>query len=269
MTSRLTRFAAATAIALTCATSAQAAIVGGAFTVNSVDIVDLYSATFDGGLIPCAAPPGSPPYDAATCAFFVGYTPTTRNIAIAQVGTGSGTLNVQYDNVTGEIAQVDLMDLYLSRIVLTIQGSTVVVADPNVLTAPGLTFIRAGTVGAPQNTVDADEGTGIGVANVFRHDDAPNLSAPDFATFSTIVDSCAGPLCGLLGILSLDGVRYQLEGTVSGAGGDSLSLLVQTANNSVYRVNLTTAVVPVPAAAWLLGSGLLALGALRRRAAAR
>jgi hypothetical protein len=265
MTRSITRAGLAAALALTCATSAQAAIVGGSFTISSVDIVDLYSATFDGGLIPCASPPGTPPYDAATCTFFNGYTPTTRNIVIAQTGTGNGTLDVQYDNATGAIAQVDLMDLYLPRIVLTIAGSTVVTADPNTGPALGLTFIRGGTVGAPQNTVDADEGSGIGVVNVFRHDDAPNLSAPDFATFSDIVDSCTGGLCGLIGILSLDGVRYQLEGTVSGEGGDNLSLLVQTANNSVYRVNLTTAAVPVPAAGWLLLPAVAAVAARARR----
>jgi hypothetical protein len=130
--------------------------------------------------------------------------------------------------------------------------------------ATGLTFIRSGTI-APNGTADADEGTGVGVANVFRHDDAPNLDVPDFATFSTIVDSCSGPLCSLIGILSLDGVRYQINGTVSGSGGDSLQLLVQTANNSVFKVNLTT--VPVPAAVWLMGSALAGLAALRRRAA--
>lgn len=266
MTSLTRRLAVSAALALTCAASAQAAIVNGAFTINSADIVDLYSATFDGGLIPCASPPGLPPYDAATCTFFNGYTPTNRAIIITPTGTGSGTLNVQYDNSTGEITQINAMDIYLPKITLTIAGSTVVVADPADPTAPGLTFIRSGTI-APNATADADEGTGVGVANVFRHDDAPNLDAPDFATFSTIVDSCTGGLCGLIGILSLDGVRYQLTGSVNGAGGDSLALMVQTANNSVFKVNLTTAVVPVPAAVWLMGSALAGLAALRRRAA--
>jgi hypothetical protein len=264
MTFLTRRLAIAVAIALTGSVSAQAAIVNGSFNFNSADIVDLYSATFDGGLIPCGSPPGSPPYDAATCTFFNGYTPATRNIAIAPEGTGSGTLDVQYDDATGEITQINAMDIYLPKITLTIQGSTIVVADPAVGPATGLTFIRSGTI-APNGTADADEGTGVGVANVFRHDDAPNLDVPDFATFSTIVDSCSGPLCSLIGILSLDGVRYQINGTVSGSGGDSLQLLVQTANNSVFKVNLTT--VPVPAAVWLMGSALAGLAALRRRAA--
>ncbi|MBM4196265.1 MAG: hypothetical protein FJ197_04085 [Gammaproteobacteria bacterium] len=245
--------------------SGNAAILNGAFTINSADIVDLYSATFDGGLVPCASPPGSPPYDAATCTFFNGYTPANRAIQIAQTGTGSGVLNVQYNDATGEITQIDSMEILLSKIVITISGTTIVTADPADPTAAGLTFIRSGTLGAPQNTVDPDEGTGIGVANVFRHDDAPNVSAPDFATFSTIVDSCTGGLCGLIGILSLDGVRYQINGTVNGAGGDSLVLLAQSANNSVYKVNLTTAVVPVPAAGWLLIPAVAAVAARARR----
>ncbi|MBM4196266.1 MAG: hypothetical protein FJ197_04090 [Gammaproteobacteria bacterium] len=245
--------------------SANAAIVNGVFTINSANIVDLYSATFDGPLVPCASPPGSPPYDAATCTFFNGYTPNGRAITIAQTGTGTGTLNVQYDDVTGEITQVNSMEILLSRIVITIAGSTTVVADPDIGPANGLTFIRSGTI-APNATADADEGTGIGVANVYRHDDSPNADAPDFATLGNIVDSCAGGLCGLLGVLSLDGVRYQLNGTVSGAGGDALTLRTQTANNSIYKVNLTT--VPVPAAVWLLGSAVAGLAALRRWARA-
>ena len=244
--------------------AANAAIVSGSFTVNSADIVDLYSATFDGGLVPCGSPPATPPYDAATCTFFNGYTPATRAISLAQTGTGSGTLDVLYDNVTGEITQITNMDVNLSKIVITISGTTVVTADPADATAPGLTFIRAGA-GAPTASVDNDEGTGIGVASVFRYDDAPNLDAPDFATFSTIVDSCTGPLCALIGILSLDGVRYQMNGTVNSLGGDSLVLTAQSANNSVFKVNLSTAAVPVPAAGWLLVPAVAAVAARARR----
>jgi hypothetical protein len=70
-----------------------------------------------------------------------------------------------------------------------------------------------------------------------------------------------GPLCGLIGILTLDGVRYQLDGTAGGA----LTLSIQTGNNSIYEVALTP--VPVPAAVWLFGSALGLLGWMRRRAA--
>jgi len=237
MSSIARRLALTAALALTGPVTAQAAIVNGVFTIESADIIDLYSATFDGGLTPCASPPGSPPYDAGTCAFFNGYSPAGRAITITPVGTGSGVLNVDYDSATGEILQVNVLEILLPKLTLVIAGATTVVADPDP-TFP--TFIRAGVLGAPQETIDADEGTGIGLAGVFRHDDAPNQSAPDFATFANIVDSCSGTLCALIPILSLDGVPSQINGTVNGLGGDSLVLRTQTANNSIYTVNLRT-----------------------------
>ena len=71
-----------------------------------------------------------------------------------------------------------------------------------------------------------------------------------------------GGLCGLLGILSLDGNKYILEGGVNAIGGDSSVMKVQTGNNSIYRVDFSTAVVPAPAAGWLL---LTAVGGLAVR----
>ncbi len=244
------------------ATSASAAVVTTSFTINSALLVDLYSATFDGALIPCGPTPTQ------ECTFFSGSTPAPRAIVVTQTGTSTGTLDVDWESTTGEILEVNAMEILLPRMDLVISGATFIVADPAAGPALGLNFIRSGTLGLPQATVDADEGVAIGQAGIFQHDDAPNPSAPDFATFSTIVDSCSGPLCALIGILSLDGVRYRLEGSVNGAGGDSLVLKAQTANNSIYRIDFTTAVVPVPAAVWMLGSALAALAGLRRRARA-
>ncbi len=259
------RLASATAVALSafCATSASAAIVTSSFAINSALLVDLYSATFDGALIPCGPTPTQ------ECTFFSGSTPAPRAIVVTQTGTSTGTLDVDWESTTGEILEVNAMEILLPRMDLVISGATFIVADPADLTAPGLNFIRSGTLGLPQATVDPDEGVAIGQAGIFQHDDAPNPSAPDFATFSTIVDSCSGPLCALIGILSLDGVRYRLEGSVNGAGGDSLVLKAQTANNSIYRIDFTTAVVPAPAAGWLLlpAIGAIAARARRRRAA--
>jgi hypothetical protein len=232
--------------ALLAASAGSAAIVNGSFTINSAALVDWYSATFDPALVPCGSPPGSPPYDAASCAFFGGYSPATRAVTIAQVGTGSGTLNVQYDNVTGEVTQVNSLEIFLPKLTFQVTTfSTTVIADPALPAAPGFTYLRAGTLG--QNaTADADEGTAVGVAAVFRHDDNPTLATVDFAAFSTTADSCSGTVCGLFlgNLVSLDGMRYQLDGSIPGGGPGSFVLRGQNGDNSIYRVNFTTAGSP-------------------------
>ncbi|MCC7259271.1 MAG: hypothetical protein IT486_12975 [Gammaproteobacteria bacterium] len=257
------------------ATTASAAVVTTSFAINSATIADLYSATFDGGLVPCG---GSPTPE---CTFFGGNTPAGRAISISATGTGDGTLNVDWESTTGEILAVNSMVINLPSMTLVIAGSTTVTVTRGGGPAVNDPFIEAGTgtlgrdldgagagVALGQGTADADEGSGIGDASIFRHDDAPNPDAPDFAVFNEIVDGCTGGLCGLIGVLSLDGVRYQLGGVVNALGGDALVLKAQTGNNSIYTLNMTTAAVPVPAAAWLMipAVGAIAARARRRRA---
>lgn len=264
------------------AVPANAAIINATFGIDSATIVDLYSATFDGALVPCG---GSPTPE---CTFFGGTTPASRAIAITNLGTGDGTLNVNYDDATGEIVQVNSMLINLPSLTLVIAGSTTVTVTRGGGAKAADPFIESGTgtlgrdldgpplgacPGSPgcattlgQGTADADEGSGIGDVSVFRHDDAPNLDVPDFSVFNDIVDSCTGGLCSLIPILSLDGIRYQLSGTVNGLGGDALVLKGQSGNNSIYTVNMTTAAVPVPAAGWLL---VPAIGAALTRARRR
>ena len=246
--------------------SSFAAVVTGSFSIDSATIIDLYSATFDGALNPSCVGAA----DVDECNFFSGQTPAGRAITVASAAanTASGTLNVDYDNVSGEISQINSMLINLPDAVLTIAGTTIVTVTQGnaVPTANDTLFIESGT-GAPNGTADADESAG-GLTDIFyEHDDAPNLDAPDFSTFNDIVDSCTGGLCGLIGILSLDGVRYRILGDITAGGGDSLQLQTQTGNNSIYKVNLTTAAVPVPAAVWLFGSALGLLGWMRRRVA--
>ncbi len=254
------------------ATAASAAVVTTSFTINSATIADLYSATFDGPLVPCG---GSPTPE---CAFFSGNTPAGRAISVTNLGTGDGVLNVDWDNATGEIVQVNSMLINLPSISLVIAGATTVTVTRGGGPMANDPFIESGTgtlgrdldgagggLALGQGTADADEGSGIGDVSIFRHDDAPNLDAPDFAVFNEIVDGCSGALCGLIGILSLDGVRYQLGGTVNALGGDALVLKAQSGNNSIYTVNLGTSAVPVPAAAWLMVPAIGALAARARR----
>ncbi|MFW2405895.1 MAG: VPLPA-CTERM sorting domain-containing protein [Gammaproteobacteria bacterium] len=220
-------------------------------TIASAQLVDLYSATFDGALTPDPT-------------LFFGGDPSLnpRNIAITPIsGTGSGT--IVFDGTT-----ISQLNIVLPQLRLDINGGpgteTTVLTNGNPIT---LDISTPATDNTP------------GFAG-FQVEGAPNIIA-DFATFSTIVNASdpndcystaagpgtAGPLCGLIGILTLDGVRYQLDGTVTPGGGDNLLLTVQTGNNSIYEIAITTAAVPVPAAVWLFGSALGLLGWMRRRAA--
>ncbi len=256
------RLIAAAILALGAGT-ASAAVLTRTYVINTAVIQDLFSATFDGSLIPCSTP--TPP-DAQECAFFGGYTPPGRNIQINNVGTGSGTLTVNWETTTGEILQVNEMRINLAQTQLVINDGgpnpTVVDVIPgnNVpVASPGdVAFIEAGTGTAGRDldgagfqtilgagSADPDQGVAIGQAAVFQHQDPTNNpDTPDFAVFNDVVDTCSGNSCALISayVITLDGVRYRLEGTVSAAGGNSLVLKSQTSNNSIYRVGFTTAV---------------------------
>jgi hypothetical protein len=244
---------------------ASAAIATRTFTISTASIVDLYSATFDGGLTPCVAPATQ------ECTFFGGTLPAGRAIAITQTGTGSGTLNVDYDTVTGEITEVNslLVNLTALGLVITqpLNTTTVTVTPGNGIPGANDTpFVESGTGTAGRDldgsgfstvlgtgTVDPDQALAVGQPAVFQHVDPtlpiPVPDAPDFSPFQEIVDSCTDTssdpqqqACPLitLGLLTLDAVRYRVEGRVGcDAGGRSLILKTQTANGSIYRVNLT------------------------------
>ena len=266
MTTSLTQqLTLAAATLLLGAASASAAVVTRTFSINSAIITDLYSATFDGGLLGCG---GTPTQE---CTFFGGTPPAGRQIVVTNLGTGDGSLNVNYEDTTGEILQVNSMKIRLPDITIVISATT----TTNTIQGNGLGFFGAvpndipfvesgyGTIARDLNgplvadtpatigkgTVDGDQIV-VGFPNSalsFHHSDAPNVDNPDFSVFTDIVDTCVGPFCGLItsGSLTLDAVRYRIEGTISGAGGDTLVLKSGTGNNSLYRVDLTTALEPV------------------------
>jgi len=264
LTARLSIAAAILALGATTATGATRN-----FTVSAATIVDLYSATFDGGMLGCGATPTQ------ECTFFGGNPPVGRAIAILQTGSGTGTMNVTYNDATGEITSVNSMILNLPTLKLTITpapgsptcgvgpcGSTIVDVIPGnaVPSVNDTPFAESGTgtlgrdlngpnVALPlvgQGTADADQVPVTGNITAFHHNDAPNQDATDFSVFSEIVDQCVDNApagnCGLitLDLLTLDGVRYRLEGSVGcNPSGHALALKTQTANNSIYRVNFT------------------------------
>ena len=179
---------------------------------------------------------------------------------------------MNYDTITGEITQVNSMLINLPTLTLVIvkppsppnlgNTTTVTVIPGNsVPTANDTGFVESGTgtLGRDldgsgfqtllgQGTADPDQAPVIGIASVFHHNDSPNPDAPDFSVFPDIVDSCTDSnppegACPLitLNLLTLDAVRYRLEGRIGcSPAGSSLVLKSQTANGSIYRVNFTT-----------------------------
>ncbi len=254
-------------------------------------LYDIYSATFDGGLSPCA--PGS-----TYCTFFGGDPGATR--AVLQTPDPSGVVN----NVPGGIGAGGIpvapapgsgsfLDLTLGggNTTLTLGGgSTVTFAPINLCiggppTCPtvnanavnaGIVFRAPGAAIANPLTPAGGGSTGGTVAvdgngkAVFQ---VQGGAAPlvDFSSFSQVVTSCTGGACFLVSgdILSLDMVRYVLEidydPTFTSFTGN---LIGQTANNSLVYATLNSAVVPLPAAGWLLLTAVGGLAARRLKRAA-
>ncbi len=291
MTNRYGMKLSALAALLVLSTAAPAAVVNGVFTINNAVFQDLYSDTLDNGsqtALPnptCTALAGAALQE---CQFYGGVPPANRAISITNNGYNAGlqlgTLDVQYDNVTGEITQVNAMRVYLQDLTIRIfggtpTGTTVQIINGNNVGSTGCatgtctpTFsandqatILAGTFGV-SNTVDPDQAPAIGQASVFQHNGGGPFDVPDFSNFQSVTDSCVNgsmfAFCNLVAFLNIDGNKYRLEGTI---GGGNLILKPQTGNTSLYRVELS--IVPVPAAVWLFGSALGLLGVARRRAA--
>ncbi|MBM4196264.1 MAG: choice-of-anchor D domain-containing protein [Gammaproteobacteria bacterium] len=197
-------------------------------------IFDIFSTTFDGSTVPCGG--GSPPY----CSFFNGDPPVNRALTIVPNPTGV------IDGVPGGITSApsaSFLDLALSN------GNTQLTIASGAAKFAALTIIIS--AGTPSETVVLAENAGFvfdtaaqvtsidgnGVAE-FLVSLAP-ATAVDFSTFSQVVTSCTGPLCGLIPILTLDMIRYRLlidyDPTFTSFTG---SLIGQTANNSMVFATL-------------------------------
>ena len=247
--------------------SVFAAVVNGIFSIDSANMTNFYSATLDGACTPSVAG------EFFNCS---PDSPTGLAVSVANVGAnpGGGTLDVQYNNTTGEITQVNSITVLLRDMDITISGALsgfITVRNGNGIGWNGGTpgpnandvgKIVAGTAGS-NATADPDEdfmfNTGASVTK-FQHFDGPYTDVPDYSSFNDIVDTCTGTACVLIPVMGIDGVKYEIAGTVNALGGDSLTLTTETAHNGSNVITLTTAPVPIPAAVWLFGSALGLLG---------
>jgi hypothetical protein len=228
---------------------------------TSNGITDLFSATFDGALTPCT------PSDPAYCSFFSGKPGPTRQLIVTP--TPSGVVNAVPLGITPTPASGSYLDLTLnqSRTQLTIAGGAV--AFPALaFSIQGNTVVNtsgAGMVFSPEPQVAAVDANGRAE---FLVNPTP-MTAVDFSAFATVTlppaGNCAGPLCALIPILTLDMTRYRLvidyDPTFTSFTGDFIG---QTGNYSLLYATLNSApVVPAPASVWLLGTALAGLGGRR------
>ncbi|MEZ5566566.1 MAG: choice-of-anchor D domain-containing protein [Gammaproteobacteria bacterium] len=213
-------------------------------TVSSNNgISDLYSATFDGGLVPCTG--SSPSY----CAFFGGDAPAGRQIIVTPTPTkvGSGVpLGFTIPPAAGSFLN---LTRNAGNTQVTLAGGTISF-PPLTLTISGSTVVNASGAGivfnsAPQVATLNAQGQAEFLVNL-----APT-TAVDFSEFTVITNppagSCSGPLCALIPILTLDMLKYRLfidyDPTFSTF---TASLIGQTANNSLLSVTMDSAAPQLP-----------------------
>lgn len=237
-----TRLSAVTAALALAATASLADPVQVDVTSPANGFTDLFSATFDGALSPCT------PSDPSWCSFFNGKPGTNRNIVITPTPTGA--INAVPIGITPVPTAGSYLDITVNP------GRTQVTLAGGPIAVPAITLTIQG--GTPNSTVVAASGAGV----VF--DAAPQVTsldangvgeflvnlapatAVDFSTFSIIVGapngSCAGPLCAIIPILTLDMVRYRLlidfDPTFTTF---TASFIGQTGNNSILSIQMNSA----------------------------
>ncbi len=199
-------------------------------------LVDIYSATFDGPLMPCG--PTSPSY----CSFFGGEPGATRNIGLApdptQIAEGVPV------GISPAPAAGSFLDFEVSPDRATVQligGSVRLPAHDWIVASSttashngfGLAILTGGTT-----TLNA-----AGQAE-FLIDTAP-ATAIDVSAPGTAVTGCSGQLCALFPIINFDIVRYRLTVDFDDTYSQfTASLIGATYSNSLLQLQLDSATGP-------------------------
>lgn len=243
-------------ILLTAATPGLALPVPLDVTSANNGITDLFSTTFDGSQVACSG--GSPAY----CTFFDGEPGSpARNIVITPSPTQ--VINAVPIGITPVPVSGSYLDLTVNpgRTQVTLAGGTIAVPPIDLIIQGGtinatvVSTTGAGVVfslpGAPRAGAFTPVGGGSTGGTVplnangqaeFLVNLAPS-TAVDFSLFTVVAfppaGSCAGPLCSLIPILTLDMVRYRLlidyDATFSSF---TASFIGQTANKSLLAITM-------------------------------
>ena len=181
--------------------------------IGSAQITGIHSTTFDGPI--SASNPSKLNGGSAVVFNAVG----TSHGGVTETGTG--------------ILKFNGDTLYL--------GSVVLPDMDVVITSGGVTNVQVS--GASMNLsapkFDATSGS-------FSVDGGTNVVA-DVSAFTDATVSCSGPGCPAIPFLNLDGLNYTLDGTLTPAGGDTLTLTLETNNGSLLSVEVVTEPLEVTA----------------------
>ncbi|MDB4453580.1 hypothetical protein N9123_01500 [Pseudomonadales bacterium] len=205
--------------------------------IASVEVIGIHSTTFDGPIS------GSNPSKLAGGSNVTFSAAGTNHGGITDVGIG--IIEFDGDNlVLGSLLLPDLdIEINASGIsTVTTSGAVLNLSAPKSDTASG--------------SFSVDGGTSV---------------VADFSDFSAVTTSCVGVACPGIPFLNLDGLNYSIEGAVTEAGGDVLTLTLETNNGSLLAVRFTTVAsaesvsVPFPSLAISLLAMLLGATVMYRK----